>query len=197
MRMTPRFILAHSDSLKFVPYGTDSKVHGANIGPACWPHMGPMLAPWTLLLGDSRPYLRRVSYRSCLPRSYQSEMLLSFIFVFHLWYLKRRNCNRISWQKPIRHIDNEINAEEHMCNLIVASYKNICRHMDDPYTCMTDNWKVNIFKVYRPCRFCDTGENNNIIKIPASYIYKVTPSHCLNQQWSLLSLIHWKPFHEI
>ena len=31
----------------------DSKVHGANMGPpgSCWPQIGPMLAPWTLLLG--------------------------------------------------------------------------------------------------------------------------------------------------
>ena len=31
----------------------DSKVHGANMGPpgSCWPQMGPILAPWTLLSG--------------------------------------------------------------------------------------------------------------------------------------------------
>ena len=31
----------------------NSKVHGANMGPpgSCWPQMGPMLAPWTLLSG--------------------------------------------------------------------------------------------------------------------------------------------------
>ena len=31
----------------------DSKVHGANMGPSgsCWPQMGPMLAPWSLLSG--------------------------------------------------------------------------------------------------------------------------------------------------
>ena len=29
----------------------DSKVHGANMGPpgSCWPQMGPMLVPWTLV----------------------------------------------------------------------------------------------------------------------------------------------------
>ena len=32
-----------------------SKVHGANMGPpgSCRPHVGPMLAPWTLLLGST------------------------------------------------------------------------------------------------------------------------------------------------
>ena len=32
----------------------DSKVHGANMGPpgSCRPQMGPMLAPWALLLGS-------------------------------------------------------------------------------------------------------------------------------------------------
>ena len=31
-----------------------SKVHGANMGPlgSCWPQMGPVLAPWTLLSGN-------------------------------------------------------------------------------------------------------------------------------------------------
>ena len=35
----------------------ESKVHGANMGPSgsCWPQMGPMLAPWTLLSGKLGP----------------------------------------------------------------------------------------------------------------------------------------------
>ena len=34
-------------------YSTQSKVHGANMGPpgSCRPQMGPILAPWTLLSG--------------------------------------------------------------------------------------------------------------------------------------------------
>ena len=34
----------------------DSKVRVANMGPtgSCWPHVGPMLAPWTLLSGTPR-----------------------------------------------------------------------------------------------------------------------------------------------
>ena len=33
----------------------DSKVHGAKMGPpvSCRPQMGPMMAPWTLLSGNS------------------------------------------------------------------------------------------------------------------------------------------------
>ena len=45
--LRPPYLDAHGNA---VP---DSKVHGASMGPpgSCWPQMGPMLAPWTLLSG--------------------------------------------------------------------------------------------------------------------------------------------------
>ena len=88
----------NNDILSHYP---DSKVHGANMGPT-WvlsAQMGPMLSPWTLLLGPPKVLLLCRSWGACVPRRSQRLCQLEFWLLVgttmldRLWARGQTKCN--------------------------------------------------------------------------------------------------------
>ena len=79
----------------------DRKVHGSNMGPSgsCWPQMGPMLAPWTLLSEvltntySGRWWCTQCVWRPCLPAQACRRWCSQYLYGSHAY----QKCNFLEW----------------------------------------------------------------------------------------------------